>query len=184
MITLQKFTRTHQTVCAWLLICGCLSARTAIGHPLKLSASLIEYKQDTKTLQVEAKVFVDDFERSLFSSILKDVNPATLDSNERIALKEKYFEKFYRININQELIKLALVSTEIVQPQNVLIIRFDANQVEMKKGDNLRIQNILFFKDFGPKQTNRTFVRLPHFNIDDAQVSTIYDHSLQYILGD
>ena len=54
----------------------------------------------------------------------------------------------------------------------------------MKKGDNLRIQNILFFKDFASKQTNRTFVRLPHFNIDDAQVSTIYDHSLQYILGD
>ena len=54
-----------------------LAPLTSTSHPLKLSASLIEFDPEAKTLRMECKVFRDDFERSL-DSFLKGIDPNTI----------------------------------------------------------------------------------------------------------
>ena len=153
------------------------------AHPLKLSASLLEYNPNKRVLQLECKVFIDDFERSLRNSVLKNVDRSTLKQSDEARVIDDYFEKFYRITLNDRAVKMNVVSTTPLRRQNVLVIRLEANGVEFRASDVLEIKNILFFRDFGPAQTNRTFVRLPTFGIDDAQAGTIYDYTLKYRLG-
>ena len=91
-----------------------------MAHPLKLSASLIQYDPATETLHMVCKVFIDDFERSLFSSVLRNADGSALDTQDKAKVIEAYFGEFYRIKISGKIVDLKLASTAIKDKENVL----------------------------------------------------------------
>jgi hypothetical protein len=154
----------------------------AMGHPLKLSASLIEYNPDTKSLRMECKVFRDDFERSLHRTVLKGINPATIKQDEKSKIIDSFFKNFYTIALNGKVLPLKLEASKHLTGHNVLVLRFAANKLKLRKGDKLKITNTLFFQDFGYAQSNRIAVRIPPFSIDDHHVATFANFEFLFTL--
>ena len=68
-----------------------------MSHPLKLSASLVEYDPETKGLHMECKVFLDDFERSLSRAILKGKDPSSIPKADKSKIVNAFFGKYYTI---------------------------------------------------------------------------------------
>ena len=151
----------------------------SLGHPLKLSASLIEFDPESKTLRMECKVFRDDFERSL-DSILKGIDPNTIKKDEKAKIIETYFNQHYVITYNNKVIPLQLGTSKYLRDFNVLVFRFKPHAMTIKEGDTLKIKNTLLFAEFGYAQTNRVAVRIPPFSIKDGHVTTIADYEITY----
>ena len=163
-----------------LALVGALSLPiTSLGHPLKLSASLVEFDPESKTLRMECKVFRDDFERSL-DSVLKGIDPNTIKKEEKAKIIETYFNQHYVITFNKKVLPLKLESSKYLRDFNVLVFRFEPHSVMIKEGDTLKIKNTLLFAEFGYAQTNRVAVRIPPFSIKDGHVTTIADYEITY----
>ncbi|MBT6432055.1 MAG: hypothetical protein HOK97_10975 [Deltaproteobacteria bacterium] len=60
-----------------------IAPQESLSHPLKLTASLVEYDPETKSSRMECKVFRDDFERSLNKSMLKGIDPSTIKKEDK-----------------------------------------------------------------------------------------------------
>ena len=155
-----------------------------MSHPLKLTASLVEYDVESKSFTMECKVFRDDFQRSLNRTALRERDPSTLTKEDKIRIIESHFKKYYTITHNGKTLPLKLASSKLIRGQNVLVMRFEPNSVVLKKGDTISIKNALFFDDFGYAQTNRVVVRIPPFSIDDHHVATFANHQISYALRD
>ena len=168
---------------ALLLATSFLLPATALSHPLKLSASLVEYDAKRKTLRMECKVFRDDFELSLSRTVLKGRDLSQLKREERPQIVESYFKQFYSIRFNGERVPLKYESIEFIRQHNVLVIRFKAMPLSIKKGDKLEIRNLIMFQDFGNAQTNRIAVRIPPFGIDDGHAGRIDNYTFSYPFG-
>jgi len=154
------------------------------GHPLKLSASLIEYDPKEKAIRVECKVFVDDFELSVERSVLKGVDTSKIKKEDKPRIIEDYFKRFYTITLNGKVLPLKLKVAKPLPQHNVLVIEFVEIPLVLKEGDKFEIRNAMFFQDFGPLQTNRIVVRIPPFGIDEGHVATMYGFKFSYNLGD
>ena len=176
---LTSLTR-HLAVLSFL-VSVCLPT-TASSHPLKLSASLIDYDPGQQGIRVQCKVFMDDFQLSLLNSVLKGRDPRKVKKQERPALIEKYFEQFFSIEHNGRRLLWKVDSLTPLYRENVLVIRFKRMKARLSKGDSLSIKNAIFFRDFYD-QTNRTVVRIPSFGIEDAHAATIKNYSYVYELG-
>ena len=155
----------------------------SMAHPLKLTASLIKYDVESKSLIMECRVFRDDFQSSLNKSVLKGVDPSTLTREGKIKAIESHFKRHYTIIHNGKTLPLKLSSSRHVRSQNVIILRFKPNALTLKKGDRLFIRNTLFFDDFRYAQSNRIVVRIPSFSIDDQHVATLSNYQISYTLG-
>ena len=167
--------------CAVLLtLLSTLTPSAASSHPIKASASLVEYDDVKKAIRLECKVFIDDFQRSLMNSVLKGKDPSTVSRKDRPRLVEAYFDKFYSIKHNGTRIRWEVVDLVPLRKQTVLLIKFRQVPLKIKPGDNLHILNTMFFRDFGPAQTNRIAVRIPRFGISDGHVATIRNHVFSY----
>ena len=160
-----------------------LSPKVTVSHPLKLSASLIEYDHKDKTIRMECKVFMDDFELSLSRSVLKGIDPSTLKRENKPRIIEEYFKKFYHISVNGKRVPLKYKLATPLYRQKVLIIEFAKFHLPLKEGDSLHIKNSIFFQDFGSAQTNRIIVRIPSFSIDKGHLATIDNHTFAHTLG-
>ena len=171
-------------VCTSLVSLVVLVPSVALSHPLKASASLVEYDPISKTIRMECKVFIDDFQRSLLNSVAKGIDPSKVKRKDRHRLIEAYFDVFYTIEHNGKRVPLKLKAVTPLSRQNVLVIQFARVPLRIKKGDKLVIQNSMFFRDFGAAQTNRIAVRIPTFNIRDGHVGTIRNHVFSYTLGE
>ena len=156
----QKYLQAQATSLI-VVISSCCHPNCCIGPSTKGSASLITYDTVNKTIQMECKVFIDDFQRSLLNSVAKGTDPSKVRRQDRHRLVEAYFELFYTIEHNGKRIPLKLSGIQPLKRQNVLVIRFAKVPVKMQKGDSLRIQNTMFFRDFGAAQSNRIAVRIP-----------------------
>ena len=154
-----------------------------LSHPLKISASLIDYDPQDKTLRLECKVFLDDFERSLSRSVLQGVDVSTLKKEERPRIIESYFKEFYQIRLNGKKLPLKYQTVVPLYDRNVLIIKFAKISLPIKKGDTLEIENSMFFRDYGPSQSNRIAVRIPPFGIEEGQVATWNNFKFSYTFG-
>ena len=166
-----------------LLAAGVFTPSNAFGHPLKASASLIEYDTVSKTIRLECKVFIDDFQRSLLNSVAKGIDPSKVSRKDRHRLIEAYFNVFYSIKHNGTPVRLKFKAVRPLSRQNVLIIQFKRVPLNLKDGDELVVQNTIFFRDFGAAQSNRILVRIPLFGIEDGRVATIRDHFFRYTMG-
>jgi hypothetical protein len=68
----NKYLRNSSTkVLFSLLLMSTWLFFVSFKHPIKLTASLIEYNENTKMLSVECKVFIDDFEKALIKPLQK-----------------------------------------------------------------------------------------------------------------
>ena len=167
-----------------LLLVGPVVSTTALAHPLKLSASLVEYDSSKKKLRMQCKVFIDDFELSLYRTVLKGVDLSALNAKDKTTAVQDYFERFYTIRVNGEQVPLKVTSIRPLLKQNVLVIKFSSGKVPLKKGDEFRIRNAIFFRDFGPAQTNRVVVRMPAFGVDDWHAANVFEPTLNFTLGE
>ncbi len=172
--------RSHVTTLKLSVLLGLFTmlafAQTSVAHPLKLSASLVNYDPEAKTIQLECKVFRDDFERSLSRAILKGKDPSTIKKEDKSKIVDAFFKKYYTITYNGRKLPLNLQSSKYLSGHNVLILRFKPSKVTLRKGDNLTITNTLFFQDFGYAQSNRITVRIPTFSMNDNYVATFTDY--------
>lgn len=129
------------------------------NHPIKLTASLIEYNPEANSIRMECRVFIDDFEDSIHKKGF-DVLNLTEEDKEEI---EYFFDTYYHIKVNGKKLPLNYKSSEIIKDHNVLVIKFTENDITIKNGDQLFIENKLFFEQFGYLQSNRITLRIPPF---------------------
>ncbi len=141
-----------------LLLLGVISCFSSFTHPLKVTASLIEYNEDAKNIRVECKVFVDDFSQS----IGRPMNVNNLSERD-IKDIERYFREFYVVMVNGKKYPFEYDSSYYEKSFNVLTIKFYESDFTVKKGDKLEVKNALLFDVFGFLQSNRMELRFPPF---------------------
>ena len=171
----------RQSLIAVLVIA--LVPQAALGHPLKLSASMIEHDAKRNTFNMECKVFIDDFQLSLVNSILKDRDPNSVKQEDRAGLVEQYFQKFYSVRHNGRQLIWKVHRIVPLYRENVLVIQLQGASSKLKRGDKVTVENTIMFPDFGSTQTNRTVLLIPSFNIDDGHAATMHDYKMTYVLG-
>lgn len=138
-----------------LLFCSSISA-----HPIKLTSSLIEYNAEKMKLQIECRVFLDDFTNSINDTFVKNINLTNLSNKDKKGI-ESYFQKYYVISINGKRFPLKYISSKVLKEHNVCIFKFSQNISSIKKGDQLCVENKLFFEEFDLIQTNMVTLRFP-----------------------
>lgn len=158
------------------LLFGLLLISSSVKHPLKLTASLIEYNPKTNSLRMECKVFIDDFEETINRKGFSVSNMTAENQNEI----EFFFNLFYRITINGQKLPLVYESSEVNEGFNVFIVKFAENNITIKEGDVLIVQNKLFFDRFGKKQTNRITLRIPPFVFEKYYETTLGKYSISH----
>lgn len=132
---------------------------SSFKHPLKLTASLIEYNPEANSIRMECRVFIDDFQNSINKKDFNASNPTKEDQEEI----EYFFNEFYHIMVNGKKLPLDYKSSAVFEGYNVLVIKFAENDITIKKGDNLLVENKLLFEQFGYLQSNRITIRVPPF---------------------
>ncbi|MFN7913125.1 MAG: DUF6702 family protein [Bacteroidota bacterium] len=150
-------------------------------HPIKLTASLIEYNENTKMLSVECKVFIDDFEKSINKTLTKNIDLSTPTKEDKSGI-EDYFEKYYTITINGKEMPLKYKASEVLKEYNVLTIKFSEKAIKLNKGDKILIENTLFFEEFGYLQSNRITIRIPPFITEDNHEALLNNYSINKTL--
>ena len=129
-------------------------------HPIKLTSSEIKYDVKSKSLRVECKVFIDDFAPAISPSLLVSLNQEKLSEADKQRI-ENYFVKKYKIAINSKNFTWKIDSYDI--SKNVLSLVFYNQNITIKKGDQLRIENTLLFEAFGEIQSNWMTVIFPPY---------------------
>ena len=144
------------------MLIGILFITTSFSnsHPIKLTSSLIIINPKTAGLEMECRVFIDDFTNSINSTFTKNINLTTLSAEDRKGI-ENYFEKYYVITINGKRFPLKYAESMVLEEHNVFILRFSQNVSSLNKGDQLCVENTLFFREFDFLQTNMITVRIP-----------------------
>jgi hypothetical protein len=152
---------------------------TSFKHPIKLTASLIEYDLNSTSLKTECKIFIDDFEKSINKTLTKNINLSDLTKEDKTGI-EDYFEKYFNITINGKILPLKFKTSEVLKEYNVITIKFIENKLKIKKGDKLLIENTLFFEEFGYMQSNRITVRIPPFVTEDNHEAVVNNYAIPY----
>ncbi|MEM6361694.1 MAG: DUF6702 family protein [Bacteroidota bacterium] len=165
-------TKTNNTI--WLLLVFLISS--SFTHPLKLTTSLIEYHLKKSSLYLECRVFIDDFENSIDRKGMTALSLTKEDKDEI----EYYFNEFYDIELSGRKLYLNYKSSEIYSSNNILVLKFSITNLMISKGDQLFIENRLFFADFGRQQSNQMTIRIPPFMSEDTQITTLYKPSVFY----
>lgn len=156
-----------------------LLSANVIGHPLKLSASLLEYRSDRGKLYFECKVFCDDFQLSLGRVDNRDV-PLTYLTDADVEAVEIYFNRYVSLRHNGQELTLKYHSSEVHQAYDVWLVRFEEIPLQLVDGDVLEVSNELMFKDFGLAQANRVTIRMePYFKSDSHAFDSVV-HSVRY----
>ena len=150
---------------------------TSFKHPIKLTASLIEYDTNTANLKSECKVFIDDFEKSINKKLVKNINLSNLTQEDKTGI-EDYFEMHFNITYNGKILPLKYKGLEVLKEYNVVTIKFIENKLKIKKGDKILIENTLFFEEFGYIQSNRITVRIPPFIPEENHEAIISNYTI------
>lgn len=142
-------------------------------HPLKLSATLIEYNQQKGVFSVETKFFCDDFALSI-DKIRKTPIDLLKLSKEDLASISAYYNKDFELKINGKTVILEVEKTELLKDYNVIVLKFKQAKSSLKIKDNLFIKNTLMVKDFNFAQINRVTLRVPPY-INQENLEFGYD---------
>lgn len=149
---------------------------SSFNHPIKLTTSLIEYNSVKKSMNIECRVFIDDFQNTLNRN---GMNASKL-TKEDIEEIEYYFDEFYRIVVNSRKLTLNYESSQVYGGNTVLSLKFRVEDVNIKKGDFLLIENRLFFEEFGPLQSNKMTLRIPPFLEEGYRETTFQNYTINY----
>jgi len=147
-------------------------------HPIKLTSSEIKYDVKANTIAVECKVFLDDFAPVISTTLLADVSTSKLTEIDKKKI-ENYFIAKYKIMINGK--ELPLKFEKYKYKHNVMTITFSRNNITIKKGDKLYIENELLFEEFVDLQSNWISIRippfLPNYNFESKYNNYSYSHT-------
>jgi len=160
-----------------LTIIAVMTFTTSFKHPIKLTASLIEYDTNTANLKSECKVFIDDFEKSINKKLVKNINLSNLTQEDKTGI-EDYFEMHFNITYNGKILPIKFKGIEVLKEYNVVTIKFIENKLKIKKGDKILIENTLFFEEFGYIQSNRITVRIPPFITEENHEAIISNYAI------
>jgi hypothetical protein len=159
-----------------VLLIAIVALTASFRHPIKLTASLIEYSPKTNCLKMECKIFIDDFEKSINKTLAKNIDTSN-PSKEDINGIDDYINSYINLSLNNKTLNIKYKTSEIVKTYNVLLIKFEDINVKLKKGDKLLIENALFFEEFGYAQSNRITIRIPPFIAEDHYETTLDNYS-------
>jgi len=126
-------------------IIGFLWVLSGVVHPFYVSISDLVYKEDTKSVQIMHKVFVDDFEQTLNKhynvnlDILAMKNTAEIDE-----MLEDYYSKRFSVEIDGKLQEITYIGSEL--EENVLWIYQEIYKV--RKPNRFKITNTVLFDEF------------------------------------
>lgn len=140
------------------------------SHPLKLTSSEIRYDEKTKSFRVDCRVFIDDFAPVINESLLERLEQSSITKEDKLAI-QNYFAFNYRISINDQI--LSFIIKDYTVKSNVMNIEFTNQYIQLKKGDELIIENNLLFEIFGKMQSNWITLRMPPFIPYDSFESQI-----------
>ena len=154
-----KFHTSIFLIVLLIAIPGFKNPSPSYDHPLKLSASLIEYNQGAKNIRMECRVFIDDFEKCINKILPSNINVFNLTNTDQKGI-EYYFNKYYLIKINGKKIPLKYQSSEVNRGYNTLTIKFSETPLSLKKGDKVWVKNTILFEEFGYSQVNRITLHL------------------------
>ena len=170
-------TKIKNVVYKIITIIAVIIVTTSFKHPIKLTASLIEYDTNTANLKSECKVFIDDFEKSINKKLVKNINLSNLTQEDKTGI-EDYFEMHFNITYNGKILPLKYKGLEVLKEYNVVTIKFIENKLKIKKGDKILIENTLFFEEFGYIQSNRITVRIPPFIHEENHEAIISNYAI------
>ncbi|UZO79147.1 hypothetical protein NBT05_09200 [Aquimarina sp. ERC-38] len=172
-------TKIYRTIKQIGIVVGSIFLLNA--HPIKLTSSLIQYNPETTQLQIECRVFLDDFLNSIDSKTAKNINLDNLSNQDKKGI-ESYFKEYYVISINGKQFPLQYVASEVMEEYNICIFYFSQNITKPKKGDQLCVENKLFFEEFDFLQTNMVTVRFPSLTeeVYFEAMSTDYDLPINF----
>ena len=154
-----------RSLCAALLLC---SAALGQGHPLKLSLSQIEYSSESKTIQIDLRLFLMDVNEALTfdpeSTELRFCEPD--ESPNANPLLMSYLNDFISFEANGQRIPIKLENKSIKGEgiNTALQISFEYQQKEPL--ETLKIKNTVF-TDLFFDQTNIIYV---HINSDSTSL--------------
>jgi len=146
-------------------------------HPIKLTSSEIKYDANTKTIQMKCNVFIDDFTPVINATLFVRAKQVRLNEEDKKGI-ERYFQEKFRIYINNRLLSLEFEDYTI--KENVMTIEFSKNYADIKKGDELYIENELLFEEFEYQQSNWVTFNMPPFLLNKNFESKIDNFSYSY----
>ena len=121
-------------------------------HPFHLSVTNIYFKPNEKVVQVEQRIFLDDFEEALkdyTDDIYFNITEGDKDKVKKI-LTEYLNENFYIMSKDKK-IPLEYLGNEIDLAENVMWVYWEAEKV--RKLESFRVTNKLLIEKF-PDQEN------------------------------
>lgn len=161
-----------------IIIFSSLFIFLSFGHPIKLTSSIIRYDPQTQIINMECKVFIDDFSPVIGPNIEQSVNNKSLSSDDLLSI-ENYFNTNYKIFIDGD--KLPLVINNYKVANNVMTLSFSISNITLKIGNKLNIENELLFEKFPDLQSNWMTIQIPPFipnnNFESKFENYIYSHT-------
>ena len=161
-----------------IIIFSSLFIFLSFGHPIKLTSSIIRYDSETQIINMECKVFIDDFSPAIDPNIEQRVNNKSLSSDDLLRI-ENYFNTNYKIFIDGD--KLPLVINNYKVANNVMTLSFSISNITLKIGNKLNIENELLFEKFPDLQSNWMTIQIPPFipnyNFESKFENYIYSHT-------
>ena len=76
---------------------------------------------------------------------------------------KKYFETYFKIELNGIKLNLQYQEVEIYSDFNAFRFKFSCDEIYFYKGDELFVENNVLFNEFEYKQTNMNVLRIPPF---------------------
>lgn len=153
----MKTTLLKPFILLLLLISSSVSA-----HQLKFSTTLIEYDQQSAKIDLMFNVFMDDFALGIHNLLSKEIDYISPSESEKKDLK-KYFETYFKIELNGIKLNLQYQEVEIYSDFNAFRFKFSCDEIYFYKGDELFVENNVLFNEFEYKQTNMNVLRIPPF---------------------
>ncbi|OHX68052.1 DUF6702 family protein [Flammeovirga pacifica] len=149
---------------------GCSIGLFSFFHPIHLSVSEVNFNQETKSIEISSKVFIDDLEEGvqliggpelhLFTE--KEVT----NSEEWI---NKYFEENFKIKINDKEKAFLWVGKETDQNRDIQAVWVYLEITGVKKVKELTIENSLLY-DVHADQRN-----MLHLKCNGTKKSWLFD---------
>ncbi|MFD2567643.1 DUF6702 family protein [Pseudotenacibaculum haliotis] len=150
--------KTHLVI---VLFCTLFVFSSLTKHPVKLTSSELKYDPKAASLQIECKVFIDDFAIAFLSPTIEArMNLSTLTEEDK-KLIEDYFGKKFKVFVNG--IQLPIKFNTYKSKDNVMTLQFSKIDIALNKGDRILIENELLFDEFEFLQSNWMTLRFPPF---------------------
>ena len=139
-----------------------LISSSVFAHQLKFSTTLIEYDEQSAKIDLMFNVFMDDFALGIQNLLSKEIDCISPSESEKKDLK-KYFETYFKIELNGIKLNLQYQEVEIYSDFNAFRFKFSCDEIYFYKGDELFVENNVLFNEFEYQQTNMNVLRIPPF---------------------